>query len=111
MVHDPLNMVSMEQSNWYFWTTIGRGDTSTSRVFLPKVKKIGVFITDASAVEGPSDASQVAEGMGYELDFIRLIQYEVKKEMSTIHNKVDAIWLMPDSTFITPDNFHTLIML
>ena len=82
------------------------------RVFLPKVKKIGVFITDASAVEGPSDASQVAEGMGYELDFIRLnSNTELRKAMSTIHNKVDAIWLMPDSTFITPDNFHTLIMM
>ena len=82
------------------------------RVFLPKVKTIGVFITDGSAIEGPADASQVAAGMGYELEFIRLnSNTELRKEMSTIHTKVDAIWLMPDSTFITPDNFHTLIMM
>lgn len=82
------------------------------RVFLPKVKKIGVFITDASAVEGPSDASQVAEAMGYEIEFIRLnSNTELRKEMSIIHKKVDAIWLMPDPTFITPENFHTLTMM
>ncbi len=82
------------------------------RVFLPKVKKIGVFITDASAVEGPSDASHVAEAMGYEVEFIRLnSNAELRKQMSLMHKKVDAIWLMPDPSFITPENFHTLIMM
>ncbi len=82
------------------------------RVFLPKVKKLGVFITDASAVEGPSDASQIAESMGFEIEFIRLnSNSELRKEMSLLHKKVDAIWLMPDPSFITPENFHSLIMM
>lgn len=82
------------------------------RVFLPKVQKIGIFITDGSAVEGPSDASQVAKSMGYEISFIRLnSNSELRKEMSLIHKKVDAIWLMPDPTFVTPENFHTLTMM
>jgi len=82
------------------------------RVFLPKVKKIGVFITDSSAVEGPSDAAQTAEAMGYEIEFIRLnSNSELRKQMSLLHKRVDAIWLMPDPSFITPENFHTLIMM
>ena len=35
------------------------------RLFTPKAKRIGVFITDKSAVEGPSNAENVAEIMNY----------------------------------------------
>ena len=82
------------------------------RLFIPKAKKIGIFISDASNVEVPTDASEVAQEMSYSIEFIRVNTNEdIRKEMRNIHDRVDALWLMPDSTLITPDNFHTITMM
>ncbi len=82
------------------------------RMFTPKTKRIAVFITDSSAVEGPSDAEKVAKLMNFEIEFIRInSNSELRKEMSILHKKVDAIWLMPDPSLVTPDNFHTITLM
>ena len=76
------------------------------RLFLPKTQRIGVFISDASSVDMPTEASTIAESMKYNVDFIRVnTNADIRKEMRNIHERVDVLWLIPDSTIITADNF------
>ena len=82
------------------------------RLFLPRTQKIGIFISDASNVETPATASEIAESMNYEVEFIRVnTNADIRREMRNIHDRVDVLWLVPDSTIITPDNFHTITMM
>lgn len=82
------------------------------RLFLPNTQTIGVFISDASSVDIPTDASNMARSMNYKVEFIRVNNNaDIRKEMRNIHERVDALWLIPDSTIITPDNFHTITMM
>ena len=77
------------------------------RLFVPKAKTIAIFVGKDASLELVSNATQVAQNMGFEILVIRVqSSRDLRKSLSKLSKQADAIWLLPDSSVVTPENFH-----
>lgn len=77
---------------------------------LPKVKRVGVLYNPKKSGRIVQTASAQAKGLGVEL-VPRIVssEKEVPATLRAIVSQVDALWLVPDSTVLTPDSFQFLL--
>jgi putative tryptophan/tyrosine transport system substrate-binding protein len=108
MVHDPYKYgINGENVVGISSQTSAEVTLAQFRLFVPKAKTIAIFISESASIELVSNATEVARNMGYDIKLIRInSSMELRKTLTYLSKEADAIWLLPDSQIITPENFH-----
>ncbi len=77
---------------------------------MPKVKRVGVLYNPLKTGRVVQAAQPQAKALGLEL-VPRTIssEKEVPATLRAIVSQIDALWLLPDSTVLTPDSFRFLL--
>lgn len=83
---------------------------STIRSVLPRVRKIGVLYDPEKTGRFVEEARTVAKKIGVELvDRQIRSEKEAPAALREVLPKVEALWLIPDSTVLTEDSFRFLL--
>ena len=77
---------------------------------LPKVRRVGVLYNPLKTERIVKAASPQAKVLGIEL-VAKMVSSEkdVPATLRSIVHQIDALWLLPDSTVLTPDSFNFLL--
>ncbi|MGH7233554.1 MAG: ABC transporter substrate-binding protein [Nitrospiraceae bacterium] len=82
----------------------------TMQLVLPNLKKIGVVYDPEKTGPFVEDARQVAKGLGFELVERQVSsEKELPAALRAIVSKVDAFWLIPDSTILTEESLRFVL--
>lgn len=77
---------------------------------LPKVKKVGVIYNPAKTGAIISEGQQAASALGIELIASKIAEAsDVPNALRLFESGIDAIWMVADSTVVTPQSFSTIL--
>jgi ABC-type uncharacterized transport system substrate-binding protein len=84
---------------------------SEFKLFVPKVKRVGVLLSIDNLSPAVETAIVMAEQAGFEVQIERIASSrELRPAFGRLRKdkNIDALWLLPDSQIVTPSAFHYL---
>jgi len=77
------------------------------QLFAPDVKTIGIIISQNNSLSSVAEAVSAAEEAGYEVIARRTANpRDVRRVFIQLRSRIDALWIIPDSEVVSPNNFH-----
>ncbi|MCP4807644.1 MAG: hypothetical protein GY913_33665 [Proteobacteria bacterium] len=78
-------------------------------LFTPDVHRIGMILSTENSGAHVSTAMEAAEAASFQLKVLRVHgERDVRGAYLNMRDDIDAVWLVPDSEVITPENFRFL---
>lgn len=79
------------------------------QLFAPHAKRLGVLLSQGNSSKQVEAALAAARQAGLQPIVRRVTRSaDVRRAFSHIRDHIDALWILPDTTVVTPANFHFL---
>jgi putative ABC transport system substrate-binding protein len=78
-------------------------------LMFPDITRLGLLLSEGAEPPWLPGAIAAAEAAGYELSIGRIDEERrVRRALGRLRPGIDALWLMPDPSVLTPSGYHTI---
>lgn len=78
-------------------------------LMFPDINRLGLLLSEGAEPSWLPGVTTAAEQAGYQLTVTRLdSEGRVRRALGQLRPQVDALWLMPEPSLLTPTGYHTL---